>query len=357
MKKRIAIDSYPISTPYVGLGEFCKQICTRLSERAEELRKQHSIELYFIVPPRFKGCYGHHVHYIGMPAKLRRIIPIYPLSIDLFHIPYQTSKLSHMLFSRKQLLTIHDVNFMYEKTGKGLQRAIKRFNYRLQHTDYINYISKFACEDTERYFHLTHPKRVIYNGVTDLSTSVNRASLPQGLPDKFLFHLSSLQPKKNIHLLIKMMKSLPDYNLVIAGSWDNEYALNLRTSVLNSGSKNIFMLSNVSEAEKATLYKSCSAFLFPSMCEGFGLPPIEAMKLGKPVFLSTMTSLPEIGGDAAFYWDELEPETMAQVLRERMDFFHATPSYPEKLRLNADRFDWDRCVEQYIDYYIDILAQ
>ena len=105
------------------------------------------------------------------------------------------------------------------------------------------------------------------------------------------------------------------------------------------------------------LYAACRALLFPSLCEGFGLPPIEAMKLGKPVFLSTLTALPEIGGKEAFYWADLSPVPMAEVVRKQLAFFDATPSYSDRLRQNAARFDWDECIEQYIQYYLEILGE
>ena len=123
----------------------------------------------------------------------------------------------------------------------------------------------------------------------------------------------------------------------------------------NRANHNIYPLSNVSEAEKAALYAACRAFLFPSLCEGFGLPPVEAMRFGKPVFLSKLTSLPEIGGAAAFYWEMLEPEAMAAVVKKQLAAFDASPSQAERLKQHAARFDWERCVEEYLQYYLDIL--
>ena len=96
--------------------------------------------------------------------------------------------------------------------------------------------------------------------------------------------------------------------------------------------------------------------MFPSLCEGFGLPPIEAMKFGKPCFLSTCTSLPEIGGELAYYWPVLQPEEMATVVREQIsspDF--ESPENGQRIRNYAQKFDWEKCAQGYIDYYLDIL--
>lgn len=77
--RKIIIETYPITTPYVGLGEFCKQIGERLSKRANELRSLYDIELCFIVPPRFNGCYGEDVNYYCIPASLRWLLPFFLL--------------------------------------------------------------------------------------------------------------------------------------------------------------------------------------------------------------------------------------------------------------------------------------
>lgn len=353
--KKIVIDSYPITTPYVGVGEFCRQVGKRLSKRAYELRSQYGIELYFILPPKFKGYFGNDVHYICIPPLLRGIAPFYPIKADLFHIPYQYNKIKNLYFAKKQLLTIHDINFIYEKKNEELKKAINKFIEKINKTNYISYISEFACKDTEKHFNVKLPKKIIYNGVTDLSNSFQEETLPSNLPKNFLFHLSSLLPKKNVHLLVKMMEYLPDYNLVIAGKWNSNYAKNIKREISDNRINNIYILSNVTESEKATLYKFCRAFLFPSLCEGFGLPPIEAMKFGKPVFLSRLTSLPEIGGNVAFYWEDLSPLKMAEVLRDKLALYDSSIDYSERLIKSASRFDWDNCVNQYIKYYLEIL--
>ena len=353
--RKIVIDSFPISNPYMGFGEFCRQLGERLGACASELRSRYGIELYFIVPSQSKGCFGNEVHYICMSASLRWLHAFYPIRADLFHQPYQNSRTKRLRFAKKQLLTIHDINFIYEKKGRRLQRAVNRFQQKIDQSDYINYISQFAKEDVEKHFHIHQPEKVIHNGVTDLSALAQTASLPFTLPNDFFFHISSLKRKKNVHLLVEMMQYLPEQSLVIAGDWSGDYAAMLQQRIKEHNLRNIYILPNVTEAEKAALYARCRALFFPSLCEGFGLPPIEAMKLGKPVFLSTLTSLPEIGGEAAFYWDELSPKPMAETVRKQMMLFDTSPSYADKLKQNAARFDWEDCVKQYIKYYLEIV--
>ena len=153
------------------------------------------------------------------------------------------------------------------------------------------------------------------------------------------------------------MKYLPDEHLVIAGTWQNdEYGRSLQEAIANAPNRNITTLDRISEEQKAVLYSRCSAFMFPSLCEGFGLPPIEAMKFGKPVFLSTLTSLPEVGGDMAFYWPDLSPEVMADAVRTHMADADTDPTMADRLREHAARFTWQQCIDGYIAYYLDILS-
>lgn len=355
--KRIVIEAYAITTPYVGVGEFCKRLGEGLANQAVRLREHYGIEFYFIVPPSYRGCFGNEVHYICMPVFMRHLLTFYPFKTDLFHMPHQYCLFKNLRHVTKRLMTIHDINFIYEKQGKKLERGIQRFQQKIKRMDYTNYISEFVRKDTNKHFHIRVPERVIYNGVSALSVpSEISPRLVQQLPDSFLFHLSSLLPKKNVHLLIEMMRFLPEQNLVIAGNWNSSYGKMLQKMIDELPTRNVYRLPNVTEEEKAYLYASCRAFLYPSLCEGFGLPPIEAMKFGKPVFLSALTSLPEVGGEHAFYWNELSPETMAEKIKEMLPVFYNHPDYALQMRQNAERFNWNNCVNQYIQYYLEILA-
>jgi len=82
---------------------------------------------------------------------------------------------------------------------------------------------------------------------------------------------------------------------------------------------------------------------------------IEAMHFGKPVFLSTYTSLPEIGGDAAFYFDSFEPEAMQQVFAKGMETFD-TENWQPKVIAHAKQFDWQETAKQYLALYDECLS-
>ncbi len=115
---------------------------------------------------------------------------------------------------------------------------------------------------------------------------------------------------------------------------------------------NVYQTGPVDEATKSWLYTHCEAFLFPSLSEGFGLPVVEAMSVGKPVFLSRLTSLPEIGGHEAVYFDSFEPESVVETLRAGMREYYDDPLKAQRLQWQARRFRWENTAKQYWKLYL-----
>lgn len=343
-KKRIVIEAMAMGYVPCGLREYTQQVCPRLAELAPD-----DWELVFLVPRGYRGCFGPRAKYYEVAGSLGvHMLRNYPImTADLFHPMHQLCRVKRLKLARRTLLTIHDVNFVYTRTGHKYEHSERRFLWRLHRATDLVFISQFARDDVAERFPFHLPWKVIPNGVTP--PDLEGMKRPEGVPDgPFLFHLSSLVKYKNPHLLVEMMDSLPDRTLVMAGTnADDE----LKRMVAQR--KNVVLLGALGVAERNWLYSHCEAFLFPSIAEGFGLPPLEAMHCGKPVFLSTLTSLPEVGGDLAFYWPELEPRKMARVLEEKL----ASPPDPEALKTWARSFSWDTTARSYIEYYKEILRQ
>src|SRR5690606_9695836 len=131
----------------------------------------------------------------------------------------------------------------------------------------------------------------------------------------YFYSIGDFLEKKNFHSLVRMMKEIPDYELILSGSNKKVYGDFIRSLIAELRLEDrVILTGRVSEEEKQYYIQNSEAFLFPSIGEGFGLPPIEAMAFGKPVFLSNQASLPEIGADAAFYWEDFDPIYMKEFL-------------------------------------------
>lgn len=274
---------------------------------------------------------------------------------DVWHCMNQNIKIEPLSKPGKYVLTVHDVNFAQDESDKKNQERIKRFQQKLQRADEITYISNYAKEQTHTFFEVPKVQEtIIYNGnpiIEIFDISGFQTSIPLNKP--FFYSIGDFLPKKNFEHLVRMMQIIPDFNLIISGNNKKEYGNKIQNLILQLGlQKQVFLTGRVSEQGKQFYMKNCKAFLFPSQGEGFGLPPIEAMRFGKPVFLSNLASLPEIGGEAAFYWESFEPSYMKNILEESLNQFYLNQSdFEEKLQKRAAFFDWNDAAKKYLEIY------
>jgi len=113
---------------------------------------------------------------------------------------------------------------------------------------------------------------------------------------------------------------------------------------------NLRLLGNISEYEKSWYYRNCYAFALPSIAEGFGLPVAEAMSVGKPVFLSDRTALPEIGSDLAFYFRDFTAQHMQKVFTSGMQQYRDENMH-NAIRQHSESFCWDKAAAEYLNIY------
>ena len=350
-KKKILIDLGKLKNRYSGLGEICWNFGKTLSEKASPL-KAGNIEFYFLVPSEFKGAFGNDVKYVTLNF-FRRHFSFLNTHYDLWYAIHQDSGYMPPP-SSKYLLTVNDLNTLYKSSKSKVEKNRKKIQRRINRSSYITTISRFGKEEVVTKLDTGKiPVEVIYPGVLDPNGT--NAIQPGGIPGSFYFHISTIMEKKNVESLVDMMKLMPHKNLVIAGSWDNPYAKNILERIKKENIRNVITLSKVNENEKAWLYKNCEAFFFPSFLEGFGMPVIEAMYCGKPVFCSTYTSLPEVGSDKAFYWEKFEPGYMKEVVESNMERIKGDENFSQQLRSYASQFTWQKSVDRFIGLFKELL--
>ncbi|ALJ05214.1 glycosyl transferase family 1 [Pseudalgibacter alginicilyticus] len=357
--KSIFLETHNINNLYSGFGQFNFNLAKALSEQKEFL-EDHKIILNCSnsVTEKELGenlCYNKYWQITRYPFfRIKK-------KFDLWHSVNQNTKIEPYLDDMPYLLTVHDVNFMEEESGERLDFRINQFKNKIERSNALVYISEYAKKSTHEHFNVPDiPEYVIYNGNTltnnMISTSGNVCS--NRIPNKpFIFSIGQVVEKKNFHTLIDMLKFLPDIDLVIAGDMKTEYADFLTQKVLEYKFEDrVFLLGRITESDKIFFYKNCLAFTFPSLREGFGLPVLEAMTFGKPVFLSTKTSLPEIGGEKSFYWENFDPQYMAEIFNKGMAEFDSDKETFVKAYINhSKKFTWENAAKQYIEVYERIL--
>ncbi len=351
-KPRIGISLGQIKTWHDGLGEFSWQLSQGLAQRAPEWRDRHGIEILFHLPEKFHGFAGSEVAYLPT-HDIQRLLHWNWQPFSIWHSVHQHIKFRPPLRTQHRLLSVHDMNFLYEENPKPstrqrrlcrLENTVRRHEHLIVHTDYVR---------QDLLFHLDcpHMPQVIALGVSDLSHHPQEPVAT--LQDKeFFFHLSRLAPSKGIFYLIELAQLSTQDHFVFAGP-ASIYTEMVAARLHGLGLQNVTLLTDISEAQKSWLYQHCKAFLFPSLTEGFGLPPLEAMCFGKPVFLSNRTCLPEIGGPFAYYWNDLNPSSMKNQLDHALAH---TGIQPSDIQAHGRSFTWARCIELYAQYYLQRLG-
>lgn len=361
---KAAIYLYDAKYDHVGLGEFENSLAKEIARQAPLLKKKYNMHLFFIVSKEKIGAYGEDVDYILLNKWRKRFINsrlgsllfpfIFP-KVDLVHWTHQTPLIKRRM-SPFTLMTIHDVNFFHNNLkDRRVNKKTRRINKRLSKATHLSFISNFTQKDVSAHFPIKLPSKVILNGVTDQSNLLVNPVMPK-VPEHFFLHISRLAAKKNVHLLVEMMKYFPEENLVVAGKGRSNYEQYLTKIIEENHLTNVYLIGSVTAEEKSALYRRCKAFLFPSLSEGFGLPVVEAMCFGKPTFISDRTSLPEIGGNVSHYFTNLQPDKMAEIITEKMQLFEKDRESQEmKIRQHAAQFSWKKAADEYISYYLDIL--
>jgi glycosyltransferase involved in cell wall biosynthesis len=306
--------------------------------------------------PSQQGVLGRVAGYVNRRSFHRWFFPS-PKRFDVVHFADQYCRFGPARVRAKTIMTIHDLNQIYEqKAGTPkLARFMRRMQDKIAGADRIVAISHFVAADVVRVFPAAKGKiSVIYNG-SDFSCAPD-GHVPAYAPTApFLFTVGMVCAKKNFHVLVPLLRNNAR-TLVIAGIVKEEYRQKILDEAAAHGvSERVIVTGPVSQHDKDWYYANCEAFVFPSLAEGFGLPVIEAMHHGKPVFLSTLTSLPEIGANAAYYFETFDPDHMCAVLERGLADF-AADGGADRVRKHASQFTWEKAAAAYLALYRQCLT-
>ena len=175
-------------------------------------------------------------------------------------------------------------------------------------------VSEFSKKELSTYLGIPLERiHVTYNGVEHIKKNISEDTFQRiGLKNNnYILAVGSVNPNKNFSLILKIAKRMPELHFLIAGGGNSTVFQKKRMSVPD----NVKFLGYVTDEELFALYAHASCFLFPSLYEGFGIPPLEAMTFGCPVVASNSASMPEICRDAAIYCDPDSPEEWGRAIR------------------------------------------
>jgi Glycosyltransferase len=314
-----------------------------------------------IVPmPSIKYFQSHIWRYWNLHDAIRE------MGLDIVHDPSGTS-----LFARdlpcKKVLTINDLSSLrFPSISRVGMLSWKLLGpSTVKNADKIIVISEFTKKDVMTYLKVPEEKiRVIYDGNNEFFNPVNivensETYLKYNIEFPYILFTGVLQPRKNVPTLIKAYKILKNrgvkHKLVLVGKkgWQYEEIFNtidkldLREDVIFTG--------YVPEEYLPAIYSGADVFAFPSLFEGFGLPPLEAMACGTPVITSNTSSLPEIVDEAGIMVNPYDVENLAEAMFMVITNEKLRKDMTSKGLQRAKLFTWKKCAEDTLEVYKEVM--
>jgi len=370
---RIAFDVRPFLKEETGVGIYFRNLLFSLS-RID--RENHYYLFSSSWKDRFPGCKIPPLNNLvfndlRFPVRLINFLwhktgwpPLeyfFRADLDLTHSPTPL-----ILPTRgKKIVTVYDLFFMDNpdlSDAEARRHFLPKIEESLQRADAVITISQFTKDQLLRRFPLDAAKaHVVHLGI-DHSTwmdvpagDLDAVRMRHGLPSDFLLFVGAFEPRKNLLRLLEAMKSVQQrygrIALVLAGRPGQDHPLLMQKIQELGLAPEVRLLGYLGERELRCLYRLASVFVFPSLCEGFGLPLLEAMASRLPVAASRASALPEILEDAALYFDPLEPEGMAgQIVRILQDE-DVRADLVDKGVKRVRKFSWDKTARQTLSLY------
>jgi glycosyltransferase involved in cell wall biosynthesis len=273
---------------------------------------------------------------------------------DLYH-PTTYLKMP-LVRSRRVVLTHHDCTHeRFPELFPDVKKVLWARRWTLPRVDAIICVSEYSRRDLLHYYDVDPAKtRVIHHGLTPLRRSEKAAAaLGKRLKRDYILYVGMRAAFKNFHGLLQALhdsKLAESFDLLVLGG--GELTSKEKTLIQSLGlSNSVISMNKVSDEMLAEAYAGARLFVYPSLSEGFGIPPLEAMSLGCPVLASSAASIPEICGDAPFYFDPRNSNSFTSgLLRAVQDESAREQAVRAGGRVIA-RYRWDRCGEQTLALY------
>ncbi|MBN2209379.1 MAG: glycosyltransferase family 4 protein [Candidatus Coatesbacteria bacterium] len=300
---------------------------------------------------------------IGLPLKSRK------LSLDLLHwMHYASSPLKYCRY----VVSIHDINhllmpeFLSSRTAGAYARTMLKIAVRV--ADRIITATNTSKAEIVEHLNAQEDKvRVIHNGVAEVfkpqppEQAIEGLKTRYGIEPPFILYVGSLREHKNVGSLLEafliLKKNLgSEHKLVIAGDHRKQTAVLSQRAHSMRLNQSVMFLGSVRHDRLPELYCGADVFVFPTLYEGFGLPPLEAMACGTPVCLSRIPVLEEVAGDAAAFFDPNDPLDMANVIAAVLQDQAKHKAAIEKGLERARAFPWQHTAEQTLNVYREVLA-
>lgn len=287
--------------------------------------------------------------------------------VDVFFMP----NLNFVALSPKVklILTVHDLSFEYYPETFSWKRRLWHIFINpqkiIRRADKVLAVSDSTRNDLIGFYKINPAKvETVYNGVGEVFGRIDRndpkllrIKEKYALPFNFILFLGTFEPRKNIGGIVRAYErmrqeggsQLEKYKLVIAGSEGWKSAKLKREIKKSSLAKDIYQVKFIDEEDKVFVYNLAALFVYPSFFEGFGLPPLEAIKCGVPVIVSDNSSMVETVGEAGILTDAFSADEIALAMKEFLiDKELKKEFYPAGIR-QAQKFTWTKAAKKFLE--------
>ncbi|MPY87180.1 MAG: glycosyltransferase [Luteitalea sp.] len=366
---RIAIDIRKLHD--FGIGTYVRNLLRQLARIDAEteyvlLCRREDAGVAPGLGPNFRAVAETSLPYsvreqLAVPARLRRE------RVDVFHTPHYVLP---PLVGCKTVVTIHDCihlvfpqylpnRLAYSYARTSMWAAAHRAHRILT-------VSEASKRDILHYCRVPEDKiTVIPNAIDDrfgtppTEEEIRVVRERFQLHDPFVLYAGNIKPHKNIARLIEAFGlvhrgGLEHVKLLIIGDEISKYTTLRRTVHRNKLHTHVRFLGFVPDSTLAALYRLAGVFVFPSLYEGFGLPPLEAMASGTPVVTSNVSSLPEVVGDAALLIDPYDTQAIAEAIRRVLTDCALRHTLRERGLAHARAYSWERSVRRVREIYDEV---
>lgn len=290
--------------------------------------------------------------------------------LDLVHFPHFNVP---FFYKGKFIVTIHDLILFHYSTKRvstlsPLIYFFKEIAYRLvirnavKKSEKIIAVSRYTKRDIEKYFRVSKEKIVVtYEAIDPIrkitSESKEKILKKYGIIKPYILYVGNVYPHKNLERLIlvfrEIIKKHPHLHLVLVGKEDYFYK-RLKKYASQNFVKNVIFTDYVPDEHLFVIYREARLYVFPSLYEGFGLPPLEAMAENIPVASSNGSCLPEILGDAAAYFDPKTTTEMAEVIEKAIFDEELRQNLIQKGKERIKKYSWEEMAKETLEIYSGI---
>ena len=370
---RIAIDIRKLHD--FGVGTYVRNLIEQLARLDHETEyvlfcRHDDLDLPTQLGPNFRTVSDLSSQY-SVREQLSIPVNVWRTGPQLFHTPHY---ILPVLTPCRSIVTIHDcIHLVFPQyLANRIARSYARgaFWTAVHRASRILTVSEASKRDILRFFPVPEDKvTVIYNAIADHfyteppEEEVAHVRERYQLQDRFVMYAGNVKPHKNLERLIDAFVLLrqegghQDLKLLVTGSEVSKYATLRRAVHRYNLHKHVRFLGYQSEQTLAALYRLADVFVFPSLYEGFGLPPLEAMASGTPVVVSNVSSLPEVVGGAGVLVNPYDAASIAEGIRQVLDDSALSADLSRRGLERAHTFSWPESVKRIRRIYQEIVSE